>query len=942
MAFLSSVFGTALGSAAKVGSEAIREARERDRTAVAEFKKNIQAKKAAFAKQQAEAKKANEKVQTVANFLQGQYKDKKFNALELQDLAKQLIGISPENPQKYFLENMDKIDFMPSKVMMPVETKVPTGGMKDVGLVDGQPIEAQPEFQKEKVDLPLSLFQQQPKEKEKPVARQTASLLEPVRKKSFFAEALTGKDMGTIQRESLRDLNMTEGEFNSLLAGIPDTYSKQRPPTATFGFQKVKPKDTFTMEQVVKKHNTIEEMIRNNPNAKLPENVYTYTKDVVEKTGLPGPQGEIVVKKEFKEQITLGYEKLWDAYSQMGESDRLDFAPEMLKAQNDYLTKSAIMGRHKGLHASISKLSDKKYDKIVELNMTLSEEEKSRLKFDENFRKIEDNKTRLLLLASNDANYEEASNLALETNTLINDLFLDVKANIDNDTFKKDFGFVLDKITKLVTKAGVSSQFSSEEDRLKVLGDGTTENIGFTGRYIDAVRNKDERALRLLNSDVEEVFANLKVAGANEEETKFKETTNMIIKDWEERNNRTATDKVKRNAEQAARVHLFGGKVIKSGDGFVMQMPVAGSMDGQSSLIMKDVPLYIESNGELRKQFAGVTKKSIQEMRESNGKILGSLEITGKIMRMLQQDGLLLGGVGDLRAAYYNFTDTLDIAAQRVANSDIFKGLTDRETQVMLSEVRRLAVSFVSVAKNELFDDPRLSDQDLALVLNYIGVLNTAQDKGKIIGQASAVAALIGLERIFAKQRAITKFVIAGDTGEPAYKEGDYTWDGQKGNVYINLDKKNLATETFFEIAASRGIDVNKFGKFREVRRPDGQLVKTELIGFDSDKAFAYFKKGGTYGFGRDGEPLDGEAAALALIKDIDSIHRQTHEIMREVVAYSTMDNSEFRARSRTAGTYGAIDTSLKGEKQARDLIASLGLTEAFEKSGRSYIGVKL
>jgi len=63
---------------------------------------------------------------------------------------------------------------------------------------------------------------------------------------------------------------------------------------------------------------------------------------------------------------------------------------------------------------------------------------------------------------------------------------------------------------------------------------------------------------------------------------------------------------------------------------------------------------------------------------------------------------------------------------------------------------------------------------------------------------------------------------------------------------------------------------------------------------------------------------------------------------MREVVAYSTMDNSEFRARSRTAGTYGAIDTSLKGEKQARDLIASLNLTEAFEKSGRSYIGVKL
>ena len=57
MAFLSSVFGTALGSAAKVGSEAIREARQRDRLTIEDFKKNVQAKKAAFTKQQAEATK---------------------------------------------------------------------------------------------------------------------------------------------------------------------------------------------------------------------------------------------------------------------------------------------------------------------------------------------------------------------------------------------------------------------------------------------------------------------------------------------------------------------------------------------------------------------------------------------------------------------------------------------------------------------------------------------------------------------------------------------------------------------------------------------------------------------------------------------------------------------------------------------------------------------
>ena len=55
MALLSSLFGTALGSAARVGSEAIREARQRDALSIEEFKKNVKEKKAAFAKQQAAA-----------------------------------------------------------------------------------------------------------------------------------------------------------------------------------------------------------------------------------------------------------------------------------------------------------------------------------------------------------------------------------------------------------------------------------------------------------------------------------------------------------------------------------------------------------------------------------------------------------------------------------------------------------------------------------------------------------------------------------------------------------------------------------------------------------------------------------------------------------------------------------------------------------------------
>ena len=134
MALLSSVFGTALGAAAKVGSEAIRESREADALAVQEFKKNVQAKKEAFAKQQAAAAAANKQVQDVADFLAGHYgaKGQNFSGMELEDLAKQLIGISPKDPQKYFLDNLDKMQFTPKQIIGTTTVDAPSQEVKQI------------------------------------------------------------------------------------------------------------------------------------------------------------------------------------------------------------------------------------------------------------------------------------------------------------------------------------------------------------------------------------------------------------------------------------------------------------------------------------------------------------------------------------------------------------------------------------------------------------------------------------------------------------------------------------------------------------------------------------------------------------------------------------------------------------------------------------------
>ena len=60
--------------------------------------------------------------------------------------------------------------------------------------------------------------------------------------------------------------------------------------------------------------------------------------------------------------------------------------------------------------------------------------------------------------------------------------------------------------------------------------------------------------------------------------------------------------------------------------------------------------------------------------------------------------------------------------------------------EILMSEQFR--TSFVSSVKDELFDDPRLSDQDLRLVLNYIAILDNP-----LAGPTLSRAALIGIEK---------------------------------------------------------------------------------------------------------------------------------------------------------------------------------------------------
>ena len=908
MALLSSVFGTALGAAAKVGSEAIRESREADALAVQEFKKNVQAKKEAFAKQQAAAAAANKQVQDVADFLAGHYgaKGQNFSGMELEDLAKQLIGISPKDPQKYFLDNLDKMQFTPKQIMgtttVDVQKEVKDAPEElDIAPVTEKVLARGPMAQilgmKDKQDAPIGAVQQ------------TASMLAPVKKKPILAEILTGKDSGTIQREALASLGMSEKEYSAMLASAPAKAS--RPKTAAFSFAPIRETDTLIVDDVVETHALINKMIKTPNDGDLQLNLpeMTYTQKVGTKTeGPPGPGGRETEILETHHIAKTYMDVYRDFLTKFKTPDqRAMFAPIVQLAQDNFFDQVAAKTKSRELAATMKQLNEEEFKVIRSMNTSLTSDRKEELNFDTRYAEIKNLNAQIKLSMMNDANYKQSAALALDYNEKVLSLFSDLNKDVEEKKIGDKYSSLKTAIGNILNKQGIKKQFANDTDRNLAFGLGFGQK-SFMERFNEAVELNDESKLKELQREVTLVSERLITADADEQTVIFEQTKKMIINDFINNSGGRYTSindvppAVIANAEQAALVKLRGGKVIKlPGGGFAMDVPVIGSRNGDVGVTMQRVPLLMDANGDgnLQKMHLGYDETKLAELSKSSQNLFESMKKAGKLVQYIQEDGLLLGGIGEIRASFGNLMNTIDVISQRMGGSKAFAKLSNKRKMQMLREVKQLAISVVSTAKDELFDDPRLSDQDLALVLGYIGVLNTADEKFKLIGPDSAIAALVGLERIFARQRALAKFIMAGDTGKGPYQQSHFSFLGD--SPQIDLSQDTIAKSMFLEIAESRGIDLNKFGKFDS----DGNFID-----LDAEKATAYFdprRGAGTYGYGTDGKSLTGFDAAVALQQDIRNIHRQVHDIMLDIVDYGTMDTAEFRATSRTRGTPGTL-----------------------------------
>lgn len=149
------------------------------------------------------------------------------------------------------------------------------------------------------------------------------------------------------------------------------------------------------------------------------------------------------------------------------------------------------------------------------------------------------------------------------------------------------------------------------------------------------------------------------------------------------------------------------------------------------------------------------------------------------------------------------------------------------------AEIRREAISLVGSAKDRLFDDPRLSDQDLKLVLKYIAVLGE-DGSGMGTGSTAALAALHGLQVALLRDNASRLyrskgFADAPDTILPVNHKGGELLAGSfyKDGKFVN--DGSMASTLYRQIAGSYGIPIKSIDAINAMPAAERELYGKKL-----------------------------------------------------------------------------------------------------------------
>ena len=164
-------------------------------------------------------------------------------------------------------------------------------------------------------------------------------------------------------------------------------------------------------------------------------------------------------------------------------------------------------------------------------------------------------------------------------------------------------------------------------------------------------------------------------------------------------------------------------------DGRLYAEDVVVGDDGQIRVFVKQINIGPGERSE-------PTDEIIKEINDNLNRNQTGLGDVSFLLGLLREFPNAYNAIGNARRFFGNISDI----QATVTGYD----LADRRMTGMLQDAEQRKTGFISNVKGRLFKDPRLSDQDLKLVLDFIGII-----KNNAIGSSAAQAALVGVERIF-------------------------------------------------------------------------------------------------------------------------------------------------------------------------------------------------
>lgn len=251
-------------------------------------------------------------------------------------------------------------------------------------------------------------------------------------------------------------------------------------------------------------------------------------------------------------------------------------------------------------------------------------------------------------------------------------------------------------------------------------------------------------------------------------------------------------------------------------------VPMVLTSDENGGQALVRVPIVKDVGGTATRPRPKVESENKQKILKNNNSI-GEL---GNAIQLLAKNPNGFNFIGDF---ILRTQDGIDMA--RSAGIPI-EGFDTEAAEIQT--MRQNTIPLISTAKDALFEDPRLSDQDLRIVLDYVAVINDAG-----IGTTRATQAMLGLMEALAIDNALR---LHENTPELAI--ANFTANGRI-NIFtesgeLDLDS-TVAGRTMQNIAGAMGFEILNKEQYQALNEADRKRygVQMERVGKMTERVVA-------------------------------------------------------------------------------------------------------